>query len=243
MKIAGGMRRISPSMGVAMVALVLALGAGAAYAKAHFLITKTSQIKPSVLKTLHGANGTNGTNGTDGAKGATGGTGATGLVGATGGTGATGPGADVLNALVTSGGLSGTTAFGNPIGTLPIELGCTNEGSNPPIADLETTAHSTSSTAVYYYATYVSAAVASGTGATVEEANQDNLPTTGTYNMLDTAGTTESDVTYGTVFLTDIPKFGFSTAPITETVHFDLTTAGSNSSEECAITAQIVPSS
>jgi hypothetical protein len=63
---------------VSTLALVLAIGGGTAWAAHHYLISSTSQIKPSVLKNLHGANGHNGHNGTNGATGATGVTGATG---------------------------------------------------------------------------------------------------------------------------------------------------------------------
>jgi hypothetical protein len=67
-------RRISYSNVVATLALVFALGAGSAYAahKLHYLITSTKQIKPSVLKTLHGAAGPAGAPGAAGAPGPTG---------------------------------------------------------------------------------------------------------------------------------------------------------------------------
>jgi hypothetical protein len=238
-------RRPSPAMGVALVALLLALGAGAAYAKAHFIITKTSQIKPSVLKTLHGANGTNGTNGTDGAKGATGGTGPTGGTGATGVTGNTGPGASVLGLDLVSPGGSGTSTFSSAVGTLPVELACTNEGNtNTPVADLETTLNSTAGTTARYSATWTSpGSNTSFNTPTLYQANQ-NLPTSGTYNMLDTAlaDTNGDEITTGTIFLTVEPHN--NTNPRTsETVNFTLTTAGSGASAECGVVAQIVPSS
>lgn len=44
-------RRVSPSMVVAVLALVFAMGGGA-FAAGHYLITSTSQIKPSVLREL-----------------------------------------------------------------------------------------------------------------------------------------------------------------------------------------------
>jgi hypothetical protein len=67
-------RRISYANVVATMALVFALGAGSAYAahKLHYLISSTKQIKPSVLKTLHGAKGPAGVTGPAGAPGPTG---------------------------------------------------------------------------------------------------------------------------------------------------------------------------
>jgi len=67
-------RRISYANVVATLALVFALGAGSAYAahKLHYLISSTKQIKPSVLKTLHGAAGPAGAPGSAGAPGPTG---------------------------------------------------------------------------------------------------------------------------------------------------------------------------
>jgi hypothetical protein len=47
---------------LAAIALFLALG-GSAVAANHYLITKTSQIKPSVLSQLKGRDGANGANG------------------------------------------------------------------------------------------------------------------------------------------------------------------------------------
>ena len=93
-------RRVSFAHVLGALALILVVGGGSAWAasithkpktkpKHHYIITSTGQIKPSVLKSLHGAKGTNGTNGTNGANGATGPTGATGATGATGTTGFT----------------------------------------------------------------------------------------------------------------------------------------------------------
>jgi hypothetical protein len=144
--------------------------------------------------------------------------------------------------VLTSPGSTGTTTTSAAVGTLPIELACTNEGANTPIANLETTAHSSGAATARYDATWVSpAAGTSYTSPTVEQANA-NLPTSGAYNMLDTAlaDTGGADVTYGTVYLSEVPNSGAAT---TETVNFQLTTAGSNSSSVCAVSAQIVPSS
>ena len=69
---------------VVVLALVFALGGGTAWAAHRYLITSTSQIKPSVLNKLRGRNGKNGTNGAIGPQGATGPQGAVGPQGATG---------------------------------------------------------------------------------------------------------------------------------------------------------------
>src|ERR1035441_1303494 len=64
-------RRPSPATVIAGVALFLALGGTAAAAR-HFLITSTRQIKPSVLRALHGATGRTGLQGPAGPAGAIG---------------------------------------------------------------------------------------------------------------------------------------------------------------------------
>src|SRR2546423_10743305 len=82
-------RRPSTASIIAVVALFFALG-GSAVAS-HFLITNTSQIKPSVLKKLRGRTGRAGPRGPAGVKGATGATGATGPAGLNGKEGPPGP--------------------------------------------------------------------------------------------------------------------------------------------------------
>jgi hypothetical protein len=71
-------RRLSYANVVSTLALVVALGTGSAVAAKHYLVSSTKQIKPSVLKTLHGAAGPAGN---PGASGPTGPAGATGNVG------------------------------------------------------------------------------------------------------------------------------------------------------------------
>jgi hypothetical protein len=85
-------RRPSPTFAVAILALFIALG-GTAAAATHFIITSTSQIKPSVLKELRGhrgAQGNIGPTGTRGETGAEGNPGADGVTGAEGKPGASG---------------------------------------------------------------------------------------------------------------------------------------------------------
>ncbi|HTA15751.1 MAG TPA: collagen-like protein [Solirubrobacteraceae bacterium] len=75
---------------IAGLALFFALG-GTALAAHHYLITSTSQIKPSVLQTLRGSVGSAGVQGPQGAAGAPGPVGPQGPVGSQGQTGAQGP--------------------------------------------------------------------------------------------------------------------------------------------------------
>jgi hypothetical protein len=64
-------RRPSPAVLIASLALLFALG-GSAVAARHYLITSTRQIKPSVLRALHGAAGARGPSGPAGLPGAPG---------------------------------------------------------------------------------------------------------------------------------------------------------------------------
>jgi hypothetical protein len=84
------LRRPSPSDLIASLALFVALG-GSAAATSHYLITSTSQIKPSVLHKLTGAAGKNGTQGAQGPQGPGGAAGPQGPQGALGPQGAPGP--------------------------------------------------------------------------------------------------------------------------------------------------------
>ena len=82
------MRR--PSTWIAILALFVALG-GTAAAATHYLITSTSQIKPSVLRKLRGDTGLTGPQGPRGVTGAQGPKGETGAPGPKGETGVPGP--------------------------------------------------------------------------------------------------------------------------------------------------------
>jgi hypothetical protein len=64
-------RRLSPSMAVAVFALVFAMGGGA-YAAKRYLINSTKQINPRVLRALKGRTGATGAQGPQGPPGAKG---------------------------------------------------------------------------------------------------------------------------------------------------------------------------
>jgi hypothetical protein len=83
------LRKPTPAAVIAIVALVVALS-GTAMAASHYIITSTSQIKPSVLRALHGSTGAKGTAAVAGAQGPAGATGAQGPAGAQGLPGPTG---------------------------------------------------------------------------------------------------------------------------------------------------------
>lgn len=65
------MKRLSPSMAVALAALFISLG-GTGLAASHYLLTSTKQIKPSVLRSLRGREGPEGPQGPGGNTGAVG---------------------------------------------------------------------------------------------------------------------------------------------------------------------------
>jgi hypothetical protein len=87
-------KRLSYANVTATLALVLALGGGSAWAASRYLITSTRQIKPSVLRQLHGRQGRRGPQGLPGKNGLNGKNGTNGKNGAAGKNGA-GPGYSV----------------------------------------------------------------------------------------------------------------------------------------------------
>jgi hypothetical protein len=114
-------RRPSAATIIALLALFFALG-GSAVAARHYLITSTSQIKPTVLKALRGTAGRVGPQGLQGPQGAQG---AQGPAGAQGSAGPAGAPATALWAVVNAG---GSLARGS--GVINVTLS-TNGGTNP----------------------------------------------------------------------------------------------------------------
>lgn len=107
------MRR--PSTWIATLALFVALG-GTAFATTHYLITSTSQIKPSVLRKLKGEAGTAGAQGPRGTIGPRGETGPQGPKGETGPPGPEGGGSSVgsWTALTLGSKVEGVSGFEEP---------------------------------------------------------------------------------------------------------------------------------
>lgn len=236
-------RRPSPSMVVAVLALVLALGAGAAYAHSHFIITSKSQIKPSVRRALHGAKGAagrDGVNGTNGTIGATGQTGATGVQGAGG---PQGPGAQVLEGTLDAGQTS------TPVGTIPVQVHCIDEGTFPsaPNAVLETTDTSGATSfpielfgGNYYTTETYGANGTNGTTPVYSAAFGSTSPTALNSGGIGTPGI----FGIGTTLLTHYRGPIGRVTDTTETVTFDLQVAAASGTDgTCSFAAQIVSSS
>jgi hypothetical protein len=136
-------RRPSVTTVVACLALFFALG-GSALAASKYLITSTSQIKPSVLKSLQGKRGPAGTPGAPGAAGAAGAAGAEGALDTTDVTVVDGPataiGPDSTGSstavcascdIVLSGGYAGplsdtTITYDDPLGASEWQVGASN---------------------------------------------------------------------------------------------------------------------
>jgi hypothetical protein len=116
-------RRPSPATIIASLALFFAFG-GTAIAAKHYLITSTSQIKPSVLAKLKGKAGKQGPAGATGATGAQGTPGAAGTQGLAGPEGPQGPGAVLVSVAVEP----GTTKPLFTYGGISMQAGCVEEG-------------------------------------------------------------------------------------------------------------------
>jgi hypothetical protein len=106
--------RISPSTVLSALALFFALG-GTAIAARHYLITSPSQIKPSVLKQLHGAAGAAGVQGLQGPQGSSGAQGPAGAPGV--------PGASATALWAT---VSATGTLGDSSGVSEVVANCFN---------------------------------------------------------------------------------------------------------------------
>jgi hypothetical protein len=145
-------RHLSYANVVATMALVFAMSGGA-LAASHYLITKTTQIKPSVLKTLKGKTGPAGPKGSTGSTGAQGSAGAVGATGAAGSPGTPGgpgpegppgPGAKVATLAETDTATAAQTLF--TYGGISIGVSCEpsiaklwGEGSGAEITGARTT--------------------------------------------------------------------------------------------------------
>lgn len=141
-------RKPSVTTVVACLALFFALG-GSALAASKYLITSTSQIKPSVLKSLQGKRGPAGTPGAPGAAGAAGSPGPVGALDTADVTVVDGPAASIgpdsngsstavcaSGSTVLSGGYAGpltdtTITYDDPLGTAEWQVGASNLSSNP----------------------------------------------------------------------------------------------------------------
>jgi hypothetical protein len=139
------LRRPSPALVLAALALFVSLG-GTALAAGHYLLTSTSQIKPSVLHQLHGATGARGATGAQGPAGALGATGSQGPAGPTGPEGPPGAPATALwadvsstGALTASSGVAGVVS-GYPDAARVMVTFDRNVSNCAPVATLATSA-------------------------------------------------------------------------------------------------------
>ena len=128
-----------PSTVIALVALFLSLG-GSAIAAKHYLITSTSQIKPSVLRQLRGTGGPQGATGPSGPQGAAGPQGTTGAQGGPGSQGPAGP--TNLSALTTILGPSvsvPTGKVGSSVATCPTGSHAVSGGGFGSVSGIDVT--------------------------------------------------------------------------------------------------------
>jgi hypothetical protein len=126
--------RISPAVAISLVALFFSM-TGAGFAASRYIITSTSQIKPSVRHALKGHRGPRGPQGTAGATGATGATGAQGIPGAPGPAGTFGHVAHVFGPYVTVCGTTDECDLTTTTSIVDCPLGTTVTGGGMNIAD------------------------------------------------------------------------------------------------------------
>ncbi len=202
---------------MAALALVIALGGGTAWAANHYLITKTSQIKPSVLAKLHGAVGRAGVTGTPGVRGATGGTGVT---------GATGTAATVFDTQIDP--QTGEQQTG-AAGAIPIVLSCVQNGGSAPQARLDASPLPDPSSRGRYTTT-----MTANNGTNTSSA-AGPLSTSVFTPIADSGPGAVTNNTYGTSVLTTFVGGNFKT----ETVTFWIFRTDDGSSGTCYLKSQI----
>ena len=125
------MRRPSVSTLIASLAVFFALG-GSAIAAKHYLITSTSQIKPSVLSQLHGRAGTQGPAGSPGPQGVPGAPGPAGPSNLSALTSVTGPTVEVLTGKV------GSATATCPAGSHAVSGGGSGSIAGIDVSEMET---------------------------------------------------------------------------------------------------------
>jgi hypothetical protein len=238
-------RRFTYANVVSTLALVLALGGGTAYAARHYLITSTSQIKPSVLSKLKssgragpaGPQGPRGSQGPQGVTGSQGVTGNQGMQGVPGNTGPQGPGAIPIDVTGVAAGAQSPSSGGE--GAIPVYLDCVENSGSPPSAELDTTETSGGSFASTFT---VGVGNTSGYPNTSPQVNQYTEPfSEGGYLAYD--GENNSDVAIGSVVLAEISGTLLNSTTTTETVTFELSNSGSGTNGTCSMIGQIVSGS
>jgi len=238
-------RRLSYANVAATLALLLALGGGTAWASkhVHFVITSTSQIKPSVRAALRGAkgtdgiNGTNGTNGANGTNGTNGAVGATGPMGVAGNVGPQGPGALMLDATIAAN--TATSA----VGAIPVDLSFNQEAGTAQAA-IDSTAVASGTFPIDTSGTFSATFENGATGTSSAPFIVYGAFGTSSGTNLNGGGlTNDTFEQVGTIVLTytseDFPHY----TDTTETVNYEVSVGtGTGTNGTCTIGAQIVSS-
>jgi hypothetical protein len=227
------------------VAVVLALGAGTAYAahKFHYLLNTTKQINPSLLTKLKGNAGPAGPKGDQGVQGVQG---IQGIQGVAGNTGPQGPGADVLVATLTAGSTTTQYPTSGGVGSIPVFFACSNEGSGvDPAAELETTATSGTSGSGLDETTFGGTFFTSYSVGTTFGTFQEDPETQEWDNTLGdeeylAQDLSDTDALHGSVLIDYESHNLVLGSTTTETVDFAITEAGTGSTATCTIDAQVV---